>query len=199
MRKGHFDAYRLGPSESVAKPIIDAPLDQQVRAVTHDGKRILVSDAQADGTLLLTIAAMESPSKRTTVPIQASTIEELEFSPDDKWFAVQTTASGRNQIVVMPTDPSGAVVPITSDGGTYPRWAPTGSTLYYERDDQLIAVTYSTSSGRFTVSREDVLFKLGGHHLIDAAPDGRFLVMKASPGQTPGIQVVVNWLSELKR
>ena len=46
--------------------------------------------------------------------------------------------------------------------------------------------------------REDTVLRLGEFSLAGIAPDGRFLIAKKLPGQTSRLQVVVNWLGELK-
>jgi hypothetical protein len=199
MRKGHFDPYRLAASEAVPNAIIEAPLDQHVQAVSHDGKRIGLFDTQPDGTIELVVAEIDRPTVRTRLPIVASSVGALEFSADGTWLAAQTTMSGRREIVVMSVSGTGAPVPITSGGGAAPHWSLTSPTLYFEREDALVAATYTTAGGRFTVTREDVLFKLAGHHLVGVAHDGRFLLSKPLPGQALGIQVAVNWLSELRK
>ena len=199
LRKGHFDAYRLGAAESVPKAIIDEPLDQQPFDVAHDGKRIVLYDIQPNRPLAFTVADVDQPTVRTGLPLPGSAVEALRFSPDDRWIAAEMSTSGRPEIVVVQSSGAGIAVPVTSRGGSVPTWSRTGQTLYFERNDELMAATYSTAGGRFTVTGEKPLFKLDGHHLVDTAPDGRFLVTKELPGQAPGIQVVLNWLSELRK
>jgi eukaryotic-like serine/threonine-protein kinase len=198
MTKGHFDAFRLPATDTVPKAIIDGPLDQQPLAVTHDGKRVAFYDSQQDGTILLTVAEIDRPTVRTRLPTPGSNIDAARFSPDDRWIAAETRASGRLEIVVVAANGTGGAIPVSSRGGATPTWSRTGSVLYFEQDGELVAATYSTAGGRFTVTGEDVLFKLEGRHLVDVGPDGRFLLKKDAPGQGYGIQVVVNWLAELK-
>ena len=64
--------------------------------------------------------------------------------------------------------------------------------------EELVAVTYTTTGGRFIIVREDTVLRLGEFSLAGIAPDGRFLIAKKLPGQTSRLQVVVNWLGELK-
>ena len=93
----------------------------------------------------------------------------------------------------------GAAVRVSTRGGNRPRWSGTGSKLYYQRDDALMAVSYSTANGRFAIEREDEAARLGGHLMIDLAQDGRFLVSKPTPGQSRAVRIVVNWTAEMKR
>ena len=198
MRKGHFDAYRLPLSEGVPRPIIEEPYDQQPLAAVHDGKRIVLYDYLSDGTTTITVADVERPSPRTRLSLNASTVDSLRLSPDDKWFAATVTSSGRSEIVVSAFPGPGALFQITSRGGRAPTWSRTGSTLYYQRDDEIVAATYSTASGRFTIAREETLFRLPDHNLIGLTPEGRFLMTKKLPGQATQLQVVLNWLKKLR-
>ena len=122
----------------------------------------------------------------------------VELSPDDKWMAVDTGASGQPEVIVYSFPEGAAPVRVSSHGGSDPQWSPGGSKLFYRRGEELVAVTYTTTGGRFIVVREDTLLRLGEFSLVGIAPDGRFLIAKKLPGQTSRLQVVVNWLGELK-
>jgi hypothetical protein len=87
---------------------------------------------------------------------------------------------------------------VSPRGGSDPQWSPTGSKLFYRGGEELVAATYTTTGGRFNVEREDTVLRLGEFSLVGIAPDGRFLITKELPGQTSRLQVVVNWLGELK-
>ena len=200
LRKGHFDAYMLRPDEGVVRPLIEEPYDQGPVAVTQDGKRMVLYDYFSNGAGMLTVADIEKPTPRTKIAaIQPSATQSLRVSPDDHWVAAGVTTSGRKEIVVLPFPAGGATVPVSSRGGITPLWSNTGSKLYYQRDDELVAATYSVTGGRFAIEREDVLFRLHGYDLVGLAPDGRFLLAKDTPGQETKIQVIVNWFAEIAK
>ncbi len=126
--------------------------------------------------------------------------ERIQFSPDDKWIAADTNIGGRRQVTVRPFAARGPVVNITPRGGSLPSWAPRGSTIFYQRDQEIVAVRYSVSGGRFIVDGEDVVVQLPQpFSLIGLALEGRFLVGLISPGQQLDVRVVVNWFRELPR
>ena len=126
--------------------------------------------------------------------------DEIRFSPDDKWVAVENTVDGRQQIVVRSFPGPGPVIDITPKGGNDPLWAPKESRIYYQREHEVIRVTYSLAGGRFSVVDEGVLFRLvQPFSLIGLAPDGRFLVGLELPDQTRQTRVVLNWFAQLPK
>jgi len=126
------------------------------------------------------------------------------FSPDGKWVAYQSETGGRQEVHVRPW-PAMDVDYLIAESGTEPAWAPQGGELYFRRGNEVLATTFSVQAGVFERSAPRILFSgpfardPAGDISYDVAPDGRFLLSKDLPGQTLGIQVVLNWLAELKR
>jgi serine/threonine-protein kinase len=199
MRKGHFDVDRWNAADGTARSLLEEPLDQQPVAVTHDGKRVVLIDYLADSTITFSVSGFDRVKDRTRLQLKASGTDEPRLSPDDKWLAARVMDSGRGEVIVTSFPGPGPTVHVSARGGRHPIWSAKGSTLYYQRDDDLMAATYSTAGGRFTIERETPLFKLAGHDLVGLAPDGRFLLVRNLPGQQARLQVAVNWLAELKK
>ena len=53
------------------------------------------------------------------------------FSPDGRWVAYQSNASGRHEIVVRPFPDRDPARTISRDGGRYPRWRGDGKELFF--------------------------------------------------------------------
>jgi eukaryotic-like serine/threonine-protein kinase len=193
MRTGNFDVATIRPEER-AKVIIGDPFDQTPSALTKDGKVVLIKEYYPDGTVGLALASLDRPQDRKRLPIDAAIFRAATLSPDDQWVAIQTRSSGRSEIHVQSLQQPGRVVRVTSRGGAMAVWAKKSPTIYYARDDELVAATYSTTGGRFSVVREDTLARPGLFQLAGVAPDGRFLIAKLRPGQETTLQVVVNWM-----
>ena len=53
------------------------------------------------------------------------------FSPDGRWVAYQSNASGRYEIVIRPFPNKDPARTISRDGGRYPRWRGDGKELFF--------------------------------------------------------------------
>lgn len=89
-------------------------------------------------------------------------VESLaKYSPDGRWVAYQTNASGRFEIVVQPFGegrPAGRWQ-ISTDGGTQPMWRPDGKELYFVAPDSaLYAVAVTPGQDTFNFSPPVRLF-----------------------------------------
>jgi serine/threonine protein kinase len=135
-----------------------------------------------------------------------------QFSPDGKYIAYASDATGRNQIYVRPFSPEGASIGqwmVSVDGGVEPRWGADGRELFFiSADSKLMTVPLSTTSG-FRPGSPMVLFPVpingGGTNITairwDVAPDGkRFLFSTiAAAESSPPITVVLNWQAALRK
>lgn len=142
-----------------------------------------------------------------------------DFSPDGNWIAYRSN-EGRPHIQLQPFPTTGAFYDTAQDeGGSYPMWSPDGSQLIYRRDvndashaleGKLVAVDVS-SKGSPLFNNERLLPTKGlqiffGYRDYDiASKDKRLLVIfpekQAEPAaaERPRINVVLNWLEELKK
>jgi len=130
-----------------------------------------------------------------------------DVSPDGRFIAYQSNASGRFEVLVQPfPGVNEGQWPVSDNGGIHPVWARNGRELFYQDlSNVLTAVTVQVSGGRPTFRRPVKLFNVYSPEyetrVYDPAPDGRFLVVKdgtAGEGRPNGIVVVLNWFEELK-
>jgi Tol biopolymer transport system component len=130
------------------------------------------------------------------------------FSPDGKWIAYSSDASGRREIYVQPYPGPGGKWMISTDGGQEPVWNPKGGELFYRSGNKIMAVDIDTQSG-FEAGKPRQLFEgpylltSGSFPWYDVSPDGqRFLMLKPVESQASAptqINVVLNWFEELKQ
>jgi eukaryotic-like serine/threonine-protein kinase len=120
-------------------------------------------------------------------------------SPDGRWIAYVSDASGLDEVYVARLDRSGEAMQITKGGATEPVWAREG--LFYRAGESL--VLRGVSSG--TLGEPRALFE--GHFerdpgsnlaAYDVDPQGRFFMMLKSAWQPRELRVVKNWGSELR-
>ena len=131
-------------------------------------------------------------------------------SPDGRWFAYESDASGVDEVYVRPfPDADSALHQISTNGGRRPLWAPDGSELFYEDAGRLLAVPVQTAP---TFSRGTPMEVIEGKYRLDGFigrrydidPSGeRFLLLKVAgatgsegPSQ-PWLTIVLNWEQEL--
>ena len=131
------------------------------------------------------------------------------FSPDGRWLAYVSNESGRPEIYVQPYPGPGGKWQVSTEGGTEPLWNRNGRELFYRSGNKMMTVETTTQPG-FTVGKPRMLFE--GEYLAteypqlgsdyDVSADGqRFLMVKEieRTESSAQINVVLNWLDELKR
>jgi serine/threonine-protein kinase len=201
---GTGTAERLGTEESPFRAMLPS-------SVSPDGTRIVAwsaSDTSAIDVMMLTL-----PDRRLQPLIQTPSVERNgELSPNGRWLAYESNASGRFQIYVRPfPDVDSGLRQVSSDGGTQPLWARNGEELFYIKPDRTLSsvrVEHEPAwpSGTLGIGLDRRYF-LGNEarsgRMYDVSADGRFLMIKdaaADRTATPATIVVVqNWHEELKR
>jgi serine/threonine-protein kinase len=137
------------------------------------------------------------------------------FSPDGRWLAYTSDATGQPQVYVQRYPIAGRKWQISADGGDAPLWSPDGRELYYQKGRRLMVVSVTTEPD-FAPGKERELLLPEFSLLLswDMAPDGkRFVIVgrvaeelkSATPSvageaaSVPEIRVVVDWFEELRR
>ena len=154
---------------------------------------------------------------RTPFPIVQTPFEEAEgqFSPDGRWVAYQSNASGSTQVYVRSFPKAGGEWQVSTSGGTQPRWRIDGKELFYVAPDgRLMAAPITVGGDRQTLEpgAPMALFQArlatGANIPLGAlstaqyavAPDGRFLMNVAlNDTAASPITVVLNWDAEMNR
>jgi len=132
------------------------------------------------------------------------------FSPDGRWLAYAANPTGAWEVWVRPFPGPGEPVRVSSEGGRKPTWSHDGREIFYETGNRLMSARVLSLAPGFGVEAPRVLFEGGftqedtdlGLNLrfLDAAPDGRFLVLEpANADATASMVVVEHWDDELKR
>ena len=129
------------------------------------------------------------------------------FSPDGRWLAYHSDASGQYEIYVQPFPGPGQRELLSSDSGTEPMWSPDGRELFYRQGNQMMVVPIEVEPS-FRAGKAQPLFDAGrfpsGSGLFtnyDVSSDGqRFLMIEAEGNSGPArLHLVLNWAEELKR
>jgi Tol biopolymer transport system component len=141
--------------------------------------------------------------ERKAVPVGPTPFTALlpAVSPNSKWIAYESDATGRVETYVREIEARGAVLQISSGGGREPRWLADGR-LVYRSDGTFRTATLGGASSALTVVRRDSLFPDNyrpseDRQNYDISRDGRFVVARDASEQG-SIVVVVNWLAEVR-
>jgi eukaryotic-like serine/threonine-protein kinase len=186
-----------GPERAIYEPSDD---DAWVEDWSRDGQYLAVGSSKGWRQPRVWLVPL-SGGEPTAVPAEGDIVDEYHFSPDGKWLAYNSDASGRQEIYVTPLPPTGERWQISSAGGVQARWRRDGRELFYlGPGSTMMAVTIEQGRG-FRASAPRRLFTLPeglGSPILDeyaVTADGqKFLI--AEPMQAGGVQpisVIVNW------
>ena len=123
------------------------------------------------------------------------------FSPDGKWLAYHSNETGRLEVYIVPFPEANRKIPVSSGGGSMPRWSHDGRELYYLGDDgMLMTASIQTGKNGLQVSKAQPLFKVNSMG-FGVSPDGkRFLMCKDADDQpTSAITIITNWTRALQK
>ena len=156
-------------------------------------------DWSPDGSWLLTglaggLQAVPLTGARTRVPVALPPFGGTrgDFSPDGRWVAFDSAASGSRRVYVTPFPGPGEPQPVASIDGVNPRWRQDGRELFFESlsDRMVYSVPVTPRGSRLDLGQPHPLFKLpalGQNWYYDVTSDGqRFVaVIEGEPDPTP--------------
>jgi WD40 repeat protein len=208
-RRVTFQSIRHGPYDIYWKPLDESEEESPVFVSPHDDTP---SSWSGDGRRLLFVRSGEGNDRDIWLysdgneeELIATPFREMwsTWSPDGRWIAFQSNESGRYEVYVVSYPLGHGRWQISLEGGTEPRWALDGRTLYFLRDDALWAAEIDASTG-FRAGRPRRLFgkeQIGGAISgYDVHPDGKsFIILRAARDRSTPMEIVVNWFAELER
>ncbi len=116
---------------------------------------------------------------------------DARFSPDGRWIAYTTDASGRSpgdyQIFLRTFPDTGRAWPVSVGSGQEPVWAADGRAIYYQDRGRILKVPLDTSSDEPVIGTPAELARADHMLLRGVAPeDDRLLVLRNDdPGRAP--------------
>src|SRR6185436_18370187 len=141
---------RTDRSRIVARPVDggadrtvyeSADADVWVEDWSRDGRYIAVGSSSGwrhPRALIVPVAG----GPPIPVPVEGTIVDEYHFSPDGRWLAYNSDASGRQEIYVSPLPPTGERWQVSPAGGVQARWrADGGELLYIAPEGAMMAVT----------------------------------------------------------
>ena len=158
------------------EPILPGKRGEFPEATSADG-RTLYYTTEIPGRDILTLELGITGSKPTPLVATPASESQPVPSPDGRWLAYATNASGTDEVQVAALHDVAIVVQVSTRGGEPVRWSPDGTRLFY-RDGDTIAVVDVARAGPVLSSRRTAFpvphDQVGG---VDVMPDGEHAVM----------------------
>jgi serine/threonine-protein kinase len=126
-----------------------------------------------------------------------------EISPDGRWIAYVSDESGRTEVFVREFPGRGQKKQISANGGDDPRWSRDGDAIFYIEGQRRLMVAQIRARPALAVSKAAIAFEDKERrylkHGYDVAPDGRFLLVDENEIWPTQLNLVQNFLEEVKR
>jgi serine/threonine protein kinase len=204
-----FTSYRNGPFNMFHVPtdrsrqeaaLLTIPHDQYPNSWSPDGKTLLFT--MTDPETRRDVWLLSTHDKDNPRPLIQTTANEqrADFHPDGNWIAYQSDESDRDEIFVTTFPGHGTVIPISTSGGSFPRWSRDGRELFYLNHNKMMVADIQTEP-RFRAGTPKKLFEFEFNaQAYDVAPDGRFIMIVSDSSDVPERLITVfNWFEELNR
>jgi serine/threonine protein kinase/Tol biopolymer transport system component len=206
-RAGYYDLYRRPADGGPEEKVLITKWDKIGVDVTPDGGSVLFAGSPKGEAEDLWLQPMAGGDARAIVQSDRFVESTARISPDGRHVAFSSDETGRAEIYLQPIS-GGARQRVSRTGGYAPVWRRDGRELFFiSTDGRLMAVSLTPGSGDFAIQEPRPLFAvdIGDTHafspeLYDVAPDGqRFLVIRRSAAEHPGLVVRLNWAADLPK
>ena len=179
--------------------------DGSPRDWSSDHKYLLVQRATASQTDLWVVPTNGGGKPRPAVQSPATEVDGR-FSPNAKWIAYSSDASGRFETYMVPFDAAGRPTQISTGGGFETTWRRDGKEIFYLTPERTLMAVDVDEGPPLRLGTPQPLFEMPTHALsgarnhYDVTADGqRFLVTEEVRRTTPvTITVMINWAAGVK-
>jgi Tol biopolymer transport system component len=163
---------------------------------SRDGRFLLYTVADLRTKHDIWVLSTEGDHRRTRLLGTEFNEGEAQFSPDSRWIAYTSDASGRDEVYVRAFPEAKEDFVVSKGGGSSPRWQDNGRELYYISSDGKVMTVEIAAGGLFQAGTPKPLFQAPSGILPswNVSADGtRFLfAVPVEQTQAP-FRVVLNW------
>jgi Tol biopolymer transport system component len=205
-REGAYNLYtKLSSGAGKEELLLKSDLTKFPTDWSSDGRFLLYN--QTDPKTNYDIWVLPLFGNKQPIPLLRTEFNELDgaFSPDGKWIAYNSDASGQQEVYVQTFPASEGKWQISSGGGSRPKWRHDGKELFYLAADRRIMAVDVIPGATFRkgAPRPLVETRISDPYLTHFAVtrDGqRFLIpTPLSDANAPPATVVINWTAGIKR
>jgi hypothetical protein len=209
--------YEVGGARGIASvPADGSGMPEQFGPLGHfhphgwtSGGTDLVSVRMSDETYktadLVRFSSSPDSQPQTIVASPAAEGFAGAVSPDGRWLAYSSDATGQTEIWVRPLPGPGPAVRISPNSGFDPAWSRNGREIFYLENANLMSVAVDTSKG-FNFKPAVLLFERSSSYArseqppsYDVSADGRFVMVKSDAAADIPISLIFNWRELLTR
>ena len=172
--------------------------------LTPDGAHLIAHEFLPETGYDIWLVPLDRPEARK--PLLNSPANEYwaDVSPDGRWLAYSSNASGPVELYVRPTE-GGRSIQVSTTGGMFPRWSPDGHELFFASGDRAImGARVVRRAGAVDIDLPKRLFLLDRHASLqfELRPDGKaFLVNELAEAESAvrPYSVLTGWKEALER
>jgi hypothetical protein len=210
-----FASLRDGPPnlfrQTISAPgketvVARSPLPKIPNDVSRDGRLLVYSVLNRTTNWDVEVMPLSGGPPQSVIATNAEE-HTARLSPDGRWIAYISNATGTFEVYVQPFPTTGAIWQVSKGGGHQPQWRRDGRELFYIAPGKKIVgvavqtgTTFVPGEARVLVDTQITSWERSNHgSQFAASADGeRFLVNNATDATLP-ITLVLNWPSALKQ
>lgn len=170
--------------------------------VTRDGRHVLVRAFRPETHYDLWLVPLDGS---TRVPLLTTPASETwgDVSPDNRWLAYISTATGEPELYVRPIA-GGRSVRVSSSGAAITRWSRDGSELFFNTNDKTLMRARVLSTDPLELGPPERLFQFErtAHYSYELSVDGTMFLVNELADSTSDIRsfnVMFGWKDALER
>jgi eukaryotic-like serine/threonine-protein kinase len=174
-------------------------------ALAADGDTLVFMRSTQETSFDILMLSLRNPTEIRPLLKTAAYEGGARLSPDGKWLVYVSNESGQNDVYLRAFPALDRRWSISTQGGTQPLWNPNGKEIFYRNGDKMMAVEVTTTP-HVTLSTPRVLFEQryaygAGITMAnyDVTLDGQRFIMVKDESGAARLNVILNWLSELRR
>jgi serine/threonine-protein kinase len=186
----HVVSRPVSDRNDAATPLGGVPAQSFPTSAAADGRVALTIFKDAHAAVGIVSPGGSAPRVLTDGPFDEAAAV---FSPDGGWLALESSASGRSEVIVR-SAADGRRVAATTSGGRRPRWSEDGRWLYFENGRRWLKAAFDRTAP--SLGPPEIVLDRAGDRVVAMAASGRLLIERQPAPDTAVI--VQQWLGELR-
>lgn len=190
-----FDLYSIRADGGTPELLLKREHGQIPFSLSRDGELLAFRDdhpINGNDIFLMSLTGESEPYAFLATP---AIERDASFSPDARFLAYVSDVSGRDEVYVQEIG-TNATVPVSTDGGRWPRWSRAGNELFYMNGRSMMVAAIDVSS-TIQAGEPEKLFEGNYEVWYDVLPDAnRFVMIGYEPVILTHLNLVLDWSTE---